>query len=73
MSVGIALQHSYEFTCEICTKLRSLLVAVLVTVISISESAGRARAASELSRMGYHKEAKALMLGKEIDYEEISK
>lgn len=73
MSVGIALQHSYEFTCEICTKMRSLLVAVLVTIISISESAGRARAASELSRMGYHKEAKALMLGKEIDYEEISK
>jgi xanthine/uracil permease len=73
MSVGIALQHSYEFTCDICTKLRSLLVAVLVTIISISESAGRARAASELSRMGYHKEAKALMLGKEIDYEEISK
>lgn len=73
MSVGIALQHSYEFTCDICIKLRSLLVAVLVTIISISESAGRARAASELSRMGYHKEAKALMLGKEIDYEEISK
>ncbi len=73
MSVGIALQYSYEFTCEICTKMRSLLVAVMVTVISISESAGRARAASELSRMGYHKEAKALMLGKEIDYEEYSK
>lgn len=69
MSVGIALQHSYEFTCEICTKMRSLLVAVMVTIISISESAGRARAASELSRMGYHQEAKALMLGKEIDYE----
>jgi len=44
----------------------------MVTIISISESAGRARAASELSRMGYHQEAKALMLGKDIDYEKVS-
>jgi len=30
--------------------------------ISFFESVGRARAAAELSRQGYHKEAKALML-----------
>jgi hypothetical protein len=32
-------------------------------MIAFGESAGRARAASELSRMGMHDEAKALMLG----------
>jgi hypothetical protein len=31
-------------------------------MIAFGESAGRARAASELSRMGMHNEAKALML-----------
>ena len=34
------------------------------TMWSIGESAGRARAASELSRMGMHEEAKRLMLEK---------
>jgi hypothetical protein len=31
-------------------------------MIAVGESAGRARAAAELSRMGMHDEAKALML-----------
>lgn len=35
------------------------------TIWSIGESAGRARAASELSRMGMHEEAKRLMLEKQ--------
>ena len=37
------------------------------TMWSIGESAGRARAASELSRMGMHEEAKRLMLEKQND------
>ncbi len=73
MSIGVALHNSYEFTCEICTKIRAVFLAGLVAVCAFTESAGRARAASELSRMGYYKEAKALMLGKDIDYDEISK
>lgn len=38
------------------------LIAVFIGIIAIGESAGRARAAAELSRQGYHDEAKALML-----------
>jgi len=38
------------------------LLAVFIGMIALGESAGRARAASELARQGYMKEAKALML-----------
>jgi hypothetical protein len=38
-----------------------------VAVIAFGESAGRARAASHLSNMGYYEEAKALMLREEKD------
>jgi len=38
------------------------LMAVFIGIIAIGESAGRARAAAELSRQGYHEEARALML-----------
>jgi len=43
-----------------------VLMTVFIGIIAFGESAGRARAASELSRQGLHKEAKALML-KEYD------
>ena len=39
------------------------LVAFAMGVWAFGESAGRARAAAELSRQGFHKEARALMLG----------
>ena len=68
MSFSVALNNSYEFTCELCTKLRSILLAGLVAVVAFTEAAGRARAANSLAQMGYHEEAKALMLGKEINY-----
>jgi hypothetical protein len=38
------------------------LFAMFIGIIALGESAGRARAAAELSRQGYHEEAKALML-----------
>lgn len=38
------------------------LVAFFIGMIAIGESAGRARAASELARMGYYDQAKELML-----------
>lgn len=68
MSLGVAIHNSYEFTCEICTKLRSVLLTGLVAMVAFSEAAGRARAANSLAQMGYHEEAKSLMLGKEIEY-----
>ena len=37
-------------------------IAVLMAIVAFGESAGRARAAAELSRQGFHEEAKALML-----------
>ena len=39
------------------------LVAFAMGVWAIGESAGRARAAAELSRQGFHAEARNLMLG----------
>ena len=42
--------------------LGKVLVAVAMAVWAFGESAGRARAAAELSRQGYHEEAKRLML-----------
>ena len=40
------------------------IIAIWIGFIAFGESAGRARAAAELSRQGFHKEAKALMLDK---------
>jgi len=42
--------------------LGKVLVAVAMAVWAFGESAGRARAAAQLSREGYHEEAKRLML-----------
>jgi len=35
--------------------------------MSAFEAMGRARAAAQLAQMGYHKEAKAIMLGKSVE------
>lgn len=45
----------------------SVFTGILVGMIAIGESAGRARAAAELHRMGYHEEAKYLMLNTKND------
>ena len=39
-------------------------LGVIMAMVAFGESAGRARAAAELSRLGYQDEAKALMLRK---------
>lgn len=52
---------TWNYTCKICSVLRKALAVAFVGMIAFGESAGRARAASELSRMGLHEEAKALM------------
>ena len=51
------------YYCSICEAVKTIVITAFCTMIAVGESAGRARAASELTRMGMHKEAKALMLG----------
>ena len=51
------------YYCTICQAVKTMAITAFIGFIAFGESAGRARAASELSRMGMHKEAKALMLG----------
>lgn len=45
----------------------SVFTGILIGLIAFGESAGRARAAAELSRHGYHEEAKYLMLDMKKD------
>jgi len=59
-------QTYWTFTCKFCDVIRKVLLALFVGIIAFGENAGRARAASELARMGYYDEAKILML-KEIE------
>ena len=68
MSLGVAIHNSYEFTCEICTKLRSVLLTGLLAMVALSEAAVRDRDANSLSQIVYHEEANSLILGKEIEY-----
>tara|TARA_B100001287_G_scaffold179044_1_gene150961 strand:- start:1885 stop:2088 length:204 start_codon:yes stop_codon:yes gene_type:complete len=53
---------TWDFTCKICSVVRKVLAGAFIAIVALGESAGRARAASELSRQGYHDEAKALMI-----------
>ena len=63
MTVATMTNSTWTYTCKICKKINKALVVMLAGMIAFSESAGRARAAAELSRLGYQAEAKALMLG----------
>jgi len=56
-------QTYWTYTCKFCEVIRKAFYVAFVGLIAFGESAGRARAASELSRQGYHDEARALMLG----------
>ena len=40
-------------------------MAIFIGIVAFGESAGRARAAAELSRQGFHEEARNLMLRKD--------
>jgi|TARA_B110000977_G_scaffold11595_1_gene14945 hypothetical protein len=53
------------YYCSICEAVKSIATSTLYNIWALGESAGKARAASELTRMGMHKEARALMLGDE--------
>jgi hypothetical protein len=62
MSTLTLAQSTWTYTCKFCEVIRNAFYVAFVGLIAFGESAGRARAASELSRQGYHAEAKALML-----------
>ena len=62
MTVATMTNTTWTYTCKACKMIRTALSIAFVGLIAFGESAGRARAASELSRQGYHDEAKALML-----------
>ena len=62
MTVATMTSTTWTYTCKICKMIRTALSVAFVGMIAFGESAGRARAAAELSRQGYHDEAKALML-----------
>jgi len=51
---------------KIFNLLGKALMAVFIGIIAFGESAGRARAAAELSRQGYHEEAKRLILREDL-------
>ena len=62
MNVVTMTNTTWIYTCKICNTINKALAIMFVGLLAFSETAGRARAASELTRMGMHKEAKALML-----------
>ena len=62
MTVATMTNTTWTYTCKICKMIRTALSVAFVGMIAFGESAGRARAAAELSRQGFHAEAKALML-----------
>ena len=62
MTVATITDTSWNYTCKICKMIRTALSVAFVGMIAFGESAGRARAAAELSRQGFHAEARALML-----------
>ncbi len=63
MGIMAAITHStWIFTCKACTYIRNTLIAVWCGIMAVGEIAGRSRAAAELTRQGYHEEAKALMI-----------
>ena len=62
MTVATMTNTTWTYTCKACKMIRTALSIAFVGLIAFGESAGRARAAAELSRQGFHKEARALML-----------
>ena len=63
MSVDSVLDYGYKISCNFCVVVRKTLLSAFIALIAFGESAGRARAASELARMGHMNEAKYLMTG----------
>lgn len=58
------ITYTYTQTHRVMSILSKALVATWIGFVAFGETAGRARAAAELSRMGHHAEAKRLMTEK---------
>ena len=55
------------YYCAFCAAIAKTANKFFTKTISAFEAMGRARAASQLAQMGYHKQAKAVMLGKSVE------
>lgn len=66
--MGLVTTLTYTFTqrSRVLSALSKALLSMAAAVSVYTETVGRARAAAELTRMGYHVEAKRLMLGEEL-------
>jgi hypothetical protein len=53
------------YYCNFCQAVKTMAITAFIGLIAFGESAGRARAAAELHRLGYTEEAKELMLRKD--------
>ena len=51
-----------NYTCNICETVAKVMKTCAYSFGKTLESIGTARAAAELTRMGYHKQAKQLMM-----------
>ena len=51
-----------NYTCNICETVAKVMKTCAYSFGKTLETIGTARAASELTRMGYHKQAKQLMM-----------
>jgi hypothetical protein len=57
----------YKQTCEVCEKIKNATLTVLLALWAFGESCGRARAAAQLHRDGFHEEAKSLYMDNKND------
>ena len=55
------------YYCAFCAAVAKIAKKTFTKIIKTFEAAGRARAAAELARQGYHKEARAIILGKSVE------
>ena len=53
------------YYCAFCAAVAKYATKFFTGMIGMFESVGRARAAAELARQGYHEEARAIMLREE--------
>lgn len=67
MTVATITHTSWDFTCKVCNVIRNAIILVVMGMISLAESTGRARAASELANRGLYEEARYLMMYKKED------
>lgn len=57
----------YKQTCEVCEKIKNATLTVLLALWGFGEAVGRARAAAQLHRDGFHEEAKSLYMDNNND------